>query len=303
MHIKIGTRGSKLAIWQTNHIIELLQKASIEAEMVIIETKGDKILDKSLAKIGSKGLFTAELEEQLREKKIDVAIHSAKDVQSTLPDDLELIAFGERENPCDVVVSFNRAARLENFQSGYVLGTSSTRRQALLKHYHSYIRTADARGNLQTRMKRLEQGNYDALILAYAGIFRMNYQKYIIEKLSTDTFTPAVGQGSIAVQSSKYLSDDKKEMIRQCVNHLDTEKCVLAERTFLKVLEGGCSVPVFGLATWQDEVMVLNAGIISLDGQTLLREKQSGENPMELGNQVAEALLSQGADKILAAIR
>jgi hydroxymethylbilane synthase len=305
MQIKIGTRGSKLALWQAEYVATLLQKQQVQTEIIPIETKGDKILDKSLSKIGSKGIFTAELEEQLRDHSIDIAVHSAKDMQSCLEDDLELIAFTTRERANDVVISFNQQFRLHTADYSFLIGTSSTRRTAMLKHYYPQIKTMDVRGNLQTRMKKLEQGDFDALILAYAGVKRMGLDRYIVEELSLDKFTPAVGQGSIAIESAKSLSKAKKDVIRQALNHLPTETCLLAERAFLKTLEGGCSIPVFGLAVWEGERISLTGGIISLDGKKLLRQTQQAPplSPEDLGKSLAETLLKAGADQILQQIR
>ncbi|OJJ15430.1 hydroxymethylbilane synthase [marine bacterium AO1-C] len=305
MHIKIGTRGSKLALWQAQYVAELLKKGGANPELVIIETKGDKIQNKALSKIGSKGVFTEELEEQLRKKKIDIAVHSAKDVQSNLDDDLSLIAFSERERVNDVLISFNGAARLDTFNSSYIIGTSSTRRIAQLKYYYPRIRTADVRGNLQTRLKKLEKGNYDALILAYAGVHRMGYHDYIVEILSTEKFTPAVGQGCVAIEAAENLDKDKLALIRQQINDEPTEKCLRAERAFLRTLEGGCSIPVFGLATLQNDQITLNGGIISLGGEQLVKEQVSGhfEEAENLGKQLAQSILQSGGGQILDEIK
>lgn len=305
MHIRIGTRGSKLALWQANYVADLLKKGGATTELVMVETKGDKILNKALSKIGSKGVFTEELEEHLRQKEVDIAVHSAKDVQSTLPDDLELIAFSEREAVHDVLISFNSDARLETFNSSYIIGTSSTRRIAQLKHYFPKIRTADVRGNLQTRMKKLEKGNYDALILAYAGVHRMDFSHAIVEHLPTDKFIPAVGQGCVAIEAAKNLDNDKLTLIRQCVNNETTEQCLKAERSFLKTLEGGCSIPVFGLATIQNNQIELNGGVISLNGQQLIKDKVTGNlNDGEaIGKQLAEAILNAGGEEVLSEIK
>ena len=305
MHIRIGTRGSKLALWQAEYVAESLKKGGAQAELVIIETKGDKIQNKALSKIGSKGVFTEELEQQLREKQIDIAVHSAKDVQSNLDDDLSLIAFGKREQVNDVVISFNGDARLDTLSSSYIIGTSSTRRIAQLKYYYPKIRTADVRGNLQTRLKKLEKGNYDALILAFAGVHRMGYDQHIVEHLSTDKFTPAVGQGSVAIEAAKNLDPDKLALIRQQINHEDTEKCLRAERAFLRTLEGGCSIPVFGLASLQNNQITLNGGIISLGGEQLVKEAVTGpyQEAENLGKQLAESILQSGGGEILSEIK
>ena len=246
--IKLGTRGSKLALWQAEYIKETLERGGLSVEIVIINTKGDQILDRSLSKIGSKGVFTEELEEQLRSGAIDIAQHSAKDLQSELSDDLELIAFTEREKVNDVLVSFDKSLSLESGKS-FVVGTSSTRRVAMLKHYYPHIQTVDMRGNLQTRMGKLESGACDALILAYAGVHRMGYEEHIAELISIDKFTPAVGQGSVALECAVSLNPEEKARIRELCNHAETEQQLLAERAFLRRLQGGCSIPVFGLAS------------------------------------------------------
>jgi hydroxymethylbilane synthase len=305
MLIKIGTRGSQLALWQAHYVAEILQKNNIQTEIITIETKGDKILNKSLAKIGSKGVFTVELEEQLRAQTIDIAVHSAKDVQSELADDLELIAFSEREIANDVVISFNKNARLSQFDNTYLVGTSSTRRVAMLRHYYPNVRTSDVRGNLQNRMKKLEKGDFDALILAYAGVKRMNFEQYIVEEMPLETFTPAVGQGSIAIESSTNLAPEKRRAVRDLINHSLTETCLLAERAFLRTLQGGCSVPVFGLAQIQANQLIINGGIISLNGKNMLREELIGnlDEAIHLGKKLAEILIEAGADKILQEIK
>jgi hydroxymethylbilane synthase len=302
--VRIGTRGSALALWQAYHIADLLIKGGLEPEIVIIETKGDKILDKSLAKIGSKGVFTAELEEGLRDGSIDIAVHSAKDLQSELPEDLEIIAFTEREITNDVLVSFNKNVSLEDSKP-WIVGTSSTRRIAMLKHFFPHIQTVDMRGNLQTRMKKLQVGQCDAIILAYAGVHRMNYDEFVVAHLSLQQFTPAVGQGSVAVEAARSMGDDKRNIIRQSCNHSLTEYCLLAERAYLKKLQGGCSIPVFALATLENDMLNIRGGIISLNGKQLIQKsfQAKTEEATALGNQLGEEVLKLGGDKILAEIK
>ena len=304
MHIKIGTRGSKLALWQAHYVEEMLKEGGVETEVVIIETKGDKILNRALSKIGSKGVFTQELEDQLLDGSIDIAVHSAKDLQSQLDDAFELIAFTEREKANDVLVSHNNELSLKSGES-FVVGTSSTRRIAVLKHFYPHIQTVDMRGNLQTRLGKLNEGHCDALLLAYAGVHRMKYDDKIAEHLLLDEFTPAVGQGSVAIECAVNLSEEKKAMIKSLTNHTETETCLLAERAFLKRLQGGCSIPVFGLATLKDDQINITGGIISLDGQELIRKTETGSIsfPEELGTALANELLEAGADRILAEIK
>lgn len=302
--IKIGTRGSRLALWQAYYVENILQKGGLSTEIVLIETKGDQILDRSLSKIGSKGVFTQELEDQLRDGRIDIAVHSAKDLQSELDDDLSIIAFTERERVNDVLVSRNTSLSLRSGDS-FTVGTSSTRRVALLKHFYPHIRTVDMRGNLQTRLRKLDEGQCDAILLAFAGVHRMEYDELIAEHLSLDEFTPAVGQGSVAIECSQTLDPAKRDKIRSLLNHADTETCLLAERAFLRRLQGGCSVPVFGLATLQTDSLVMTGGVVSLDGKTLLTQTINGSHsqPESVGTQLAESLLTQGAADILAQIK
>jgi hydroxymethylbilane synthase len=304
MQIKIGTRGSKLALWQAYHVENLLQQGGVETEIVIIETKGDQILDRSLSKIGSKGVFTQELEDQLRSGDIDIAVHSAKDLQSDLDADFEISAFTEREKTNDVLVSHDTSLSLQSGQR-FVIGTSSTRRIAILKHFYPHITTVDMRGNLQTRLRKLEDGQCDALLLAYAGVHRMEYDDKIAEYLKLEEFTPAVGQGSVAVENAVSLDEAKKEVLRNLINHIPTSTCLRAERAFLNRLHGGCSIPVFGLATIVNDKIHISGGIVSLDGKELLRFDRTGqgESPEALGFELAEQLITAGADRILSDIR
>lgn len=304
MHIRIGTRSSRLALWQAEYIQQLLGEGGLTSELVLIETKGDQILDRSLSKIGSKGVFTQELEDQLRSGQIDIAVHSAKDLQSSLPPDLGIIAFTERERVNDVLVSRNTSLSLTSGHP-FVIGTSSTRRVALLKHYCPHIKVVDMRGNLQTRLRKLDEGQCDALLLAFAGVHRMQYDALIAEFLPIEAFTPAVGQGSVAIEIATTLALDKVDAVRRLTNHEPTEACLKAERAFLRRLEGGCSIPVFALATGATDEITLTGGLIGLDGNDLLRETFTGPPAQaeHLGNQLAEAILVRGGDVILRGIR
>src|SRR5688572_29784785 len=245
--IRIGTRGSRLALWQTHFVAEKLRGAGFEVEIEIINTKGDMVLDRSLDKIGAKGVFTEELEESLRANTIDIAVHSAKDLQSELPEDLEILAFMEREQVNDVVISFDSHFTLDKEQ--IIVGTSSTRRRALLSRYYPNVIASECRGNLQTRLQKLKDGQYDAILLAFAGVHRMQYNHLITEFLPTDKFVPAAGQGSIAIECAKGLPLGRKEALKKCLDHEETHLCLLAERSFLRTMEGGCSIPSFALAT------------------------------------------------------
>jgi len=303
--IRIGTRGSKLALWQANHVAACLEQARLPTEIVVITTTGDLIQDRSLDKIGSKGVFTEELEQSLRSGHIDIAVHSAKDVQSTIPDDLELLAFMKREKVNDVIVSYH--ADLDLRRHDLVLGTSSTRRKAMLKRYYPYATTAEARGNLQTRLRKLEEGQYHGLVLAYAGVHRMNYHSLIRYILPETQFIPATGQGSVAIECARNMEPELKFDLRRILDHKPTHLCLLAERAFLRTMEGGCSIPSFALAKLHpDGFLQLNGGIISLDGQKYIEEKIIASDARQaeaMGIKVAENVLSRGGRQILDDIR
>jgi hydroxymethylbilane synthase len=303
--IRIGTRGSKLALWQAHHVAAHLEQAGLASEIVIITTKGDVVLDRSLDKIGAKGVFTEELEVGLRTGHIDVAVHSAKDVQSTIPDDLELLAFMEREQVNDVVVSFQ--ADLDLHRPGLVLGTSSTRRKAMLRRFLPNASTAESRGNLQTRLRKLEEGQYDALVLAYAGVHRMEYDHLIRHVLPETQFVPATGQGSVAIECARTLEPALKTELHRILDHPATHVCLAAERAFLRTMEGGCSIPSFALATLNPDgtEVQLHGGLISLDGARLLEEAQTAEASQAeaLGVRIAESILARGGQQILDEIR
>lgn len=303
MKIRIGTRGSKLALWQAYHVQELLEKNGAETEVVTIDTKGDKILDVSISKIGSKGVFTEEIEEQLASGAIDIAVHSAKDMQSELPTGFELIAFGERERVNDVIISSPKKLELEG--TGLIIGTSSTRRIAFLKKYYPNISTVPIRGNLQTRIRKMEEGQCDGLFLAYAGINRMGYNDRISHELDAQKFIPAVGQGSIAVEVFESLESEKRELVRNCVNHGISEIAIRAERAYLKKMQGGCSVPIFGYAQVKGEEVFLHGGIISLDGNNMVvsASKAHISNPEIAGEQLGRYVLSNGGAAVLEEIR
>ncbi len=250
--VKIGTRGSKLALWQAYHVKDLLKIAGIDSVIIIIDTKGDRMLDVSISKIGSKGVFTQELEDQLVDGRIDIAVHSAKDMQSSLPEEFEIIAFTEREKENDILLSAKSGIDIHDSEKPLILGTSSTRRVATLKHFYPHVKTVHVRGNLQTRIRKMEDGLCDALLLAYAGVHRMGYDSMIAEELSLDEFTPAVGQGSVAIEAAKSLDSALRRQIIQACNHPETEIRLKSERAYLRVLEGGCSIPAFALASLEN---------------------------------------------------
>ncbi len=300
--IRIGTRGSKLALWQAHYIADKLKEAGLTSEVVIIETKGDLILDRTLAKVGSKGIFTEEIEEQLRLKQIDIAVHSAKDLQSELHPDFCIIAFTEREKANDVLVSHHSNLDLNK---PVVIGTSSVRRTALFKYYYPELVIKSVRGNLQTRMQKMEAGEADALALAYAGVHRMQYDSFIRHTFTVNQLVPPVGQGTVAVEASRHMPESMIHTIRKAVNHAPTELALTAERAFLKRLQGGCSIPAFAFAQTAGRQLQIGGGIISTDARQLIKKSFSGEaeEAEKLGYALAESVLSEGGAEILKHIR
>ena len=294
-----------MALWQAYHVEGLLKIAGIDSVIIIIDTKGDQVLDVSISKIGSKGVFTQELEDQLLDGRIDIAVHSAKDMQSSLPEEFEIIAFTEREKENDILLSSKSGIDIHNSEKTLSLGTSSTRRVATLKHFYPHVQTVDVRGNLQTRIRKMEEGLCDALLLAYAGVHRMGYDPMIAEELDLAQFTPAVGQGSVAIEASKSLDSTFRQQIIQACNHPETEIRLKSERAYLRVLEGGCSIPVFALASLEKDVLTLRGGIISLDGQNRISLEVSGESIQaeNLGKELANLVFAAGGKEILDEIK
>lgn len=307
MHFKIGTRSSKLAVWQAEHIAEILQNAAHTTELVLFETSGDKQLEVSIAKIGSKGVFTQELEQALFDGTIDVAVHSAKDLQSTLPEGLSIIAFTEREPAHDVVVSYNPDFKLATAPQGTIVGSSSTRRRAMLYKYFPQLALVEMRGNLQTRFKKLAEGQAEAMLLAYAGVKRMGLEAHIVEHLPISTFTPPAGQASIALEVSDSLNSEKKEVLYTTCNNEQTWLPVCNERAFLKAMDGGCSIPVFAHGYFENDLMVFQAGIASLDGTTIIEEKvkftPKEYSTYEAAEALAARILNNGGATILQQIK
>jgi len=292
-------------MWQTDTVAGMLEKRGMTTNISSMETKGDKILDVSIAKIGSKGVFTEELEDQLSNGTTDIAVHSAKDMQSILPSGFELIAFTDREKPNDVLVSRNKDIDLADTSRKIRIGTSSVRRIALLKHFYPHIETVEIRGNLQTRIKKMEAGDCDALMLAYAGVKRMEYEDMIVKIFSDQEFIPPVGQGCIAIEAATNLSAEKRENVRSCLNNPDSESCLLAERAYLRTMEGGCSIPAFGLAILDGDEIILRGGLASLDGKTVLVKTEKGprEDADEIGERLGHYILDNGGREILADIK
>ncbi len=292
-------------MWQTETVAGCLHENGMTTRIHSMETIGDRILDTSIAKIGSKGVFTAELEEQLAGGMTDIAVHSAKDVQSQLPEGFTLIAFTAREKVNDVLLGTDPSIDITDRLRPLVVGTSSVRRRAFLRHFYPHVRIVEMRGNLQTRIRKMQDGHCDALILAYAGVKRMGYDQMIIKEFDTEQFVPPVGQGCIAIEAASSLAPEKMSTIRQCLNNRTSEVCLLAERAFLKKLEGGCSIPAFGYAVLVGEELTLVAGLASLDGAKILRitEKGLADDPVGLGARVGENILAAGGSQMLLEIR
>ena len=301
--LKIGTRQSLLALWQSNHTAACLRKQYPECEVVLkkIVTKGDRILDVPLAQIGGKGLFTKEIEEDLLSGEVDLAVHSLKDMPTVLPEGLCLTAITERANVGDAFVS-NDYACFEELPLGAVVGTSSLRRKAQLLAARPDLTIRDLRGNVDTRLRKLDEGLYDAVILAAAGLERLGHGDRIKAIIPSDVCLPAVGQGALAIECR---TDDAE--VRQMLDFLNDQPTVYAtaaERAFLGLLEGGCQVPIGVHADVNGEQIKIEAIIAALDGSTVLRDTIEGAavDAVALGQKLGKKMLANGGQKILAAI-
>lgn len=301
--LKIATRQSPLALWQANYVKDRLQQIhrGLEVELVPMVTKGDVILDTPLAKIGGKGLFVKELENALLEHRADIAVHSMKDVPMQFPAGLGLAVICEREDPRDAFVS-NKYASLDDLPIGAIVGTSSLRRQCQLKKLRPDLKIESLRGNVGTRLSKLDNGDYDAIILAAAGLIRLGLNERIKQFIPVETLLPAAGQGAVGIECR--LDDQEVLALLAPLADENTTACVLAERAMNNHLEGGCQVPIGGYAILQDQQIYLRALVGELDGAQIIRAegKSGGQNSESLGIQVAEQLLQQGADKILAQV-
>lgn len=301
--LTIGTRQSLLALWQSNHIAALLREKYPECEVVLkkIVTKGDRILDVPLAQIGGKGLFTKEIETELADGAIDLAVHSLKDMPTVLPEGLCLTAITERANVGDAFVS-NKYASFEELPLGAVIGTSSLRRKAQLLAARPDLQIMDLRGNVDTRLRKLDEGLYDAIILAAAGLERLGHGDRITALIPPDVCLPAVGQGALAIEAR--TADDEVRSMLEFLNDLPTKQSTDAERAFLGLLEGGCQVPIGVHADVAGEQIKIEAIIAALDGSTVLRDTITGkaEDAVALGQQLGKKMLAAGGQEILAAI-
>ncbi len=297
--LRIGTRGSVLAQWQANAIRQrLAQLASVGAELVLIKTSGDHFQQAPIGQIGLKGVFIKELEDALLERRVDLAVHSMKDVPTAIPLGLAIAAICEREDVHDCLVSAS-GAKLTELPAGARVGTSSLRRQSQLRHFRSDLQILELRGNVDTRLKKLERGDYDAIVLAKAGLNRLGWSGKISEALSTDVSLPAVGQGALGIESR---ADDAELLaVLSRLDHAPTRAAVTAERALLAELEGGCQVPLGAYARIELGKLVLEACVLSPDGADSVRRSATGAPAQAeaIGRRLAQDLLADGADRIL----
>jgi hydroxymethylbilane synthase len=297
--LRIGSRGSQLALWQANFVAALLREQGHDVTIEVIKTTGDKITDVALAKVGTKGMFTKEIEEALAEGRIDLAVHSLKDVPTELAQQFDLAAIMKREDARDAFISV-KSHRIDDLRQGARVGTSSLRRQCQLKAMRPDLEIIPVRGNVDTRLKKLESGEYDAIILAAAGVHRLGLHKHLRYRIPTEIMCPAVGQGALAIEIRR--DDSALRSLLGFLDHADTRAEISCERSLLAGLGGGCQVPIGAFAiTEERKQMWLRAMVGRPDGSEILRDLRAGRaaSPVELGRQVAERLLARGADKIL----
>ena len=299
--IIIGSRGSELALWQANFVKNELEKKNknVSVEIKIIKTTGDKILDVALSKIGDRSLFTKELEIELLNKNIDLAVHSLKDLQTEIPKGLKLSAVTKRHNVHDVLIARKKGTTIINLPENATVATGSLRRKCQLLHIRPDLKIVEIRGNVPTRIKRFLKSDWDGIILARAGVERLKLSKHISSIIRTDIMLPAVGQGALGIEPR---ADNKivNEIVKS-IHHENTYRAVLAERALLKTLEGGCQVPIGAYAQVTNTGLYLDAIVGSLDGSITFRKKARGSKrqPELLGKSLARDLLKAGAKSIL----
>ncbi|HEX7285323.1 MAG TPA: hydroxymethylbilane synthase [Candidatus Angelobacter sp.] len=295
-NLRIGSRGSQLALWQANHVAALLREQGHTVEIEIIKTTGDKILDVALAKVGTKGMFTKEIEEALAERRVDLAVHSLKDVPTELQPEFVLAAIMKREDPRDAFISVKYSA-LGELPQGAKVGTSSLRRQCQLKAVRPDLEIFPLRGNVDTRLRKLESGEYDAIILASAGVHRLGLDKHVRSRISPDVMCPAVGQGALAIETR---AGDRETLAHlEFLNHAETRTAVECERALLGSMGGGCQVPIGAFAEMSGAELRLRAMVGRPDGSEVLREQAQGNDPEQLGRSIAQKLLQRGGERIL----
>lgn len=296
----IGSRGSRLALWQTNFVKSKLEAhfPEIKLRIKIIKTTGDKLVDVALAKIGDKGLFTRQIENALLENEIDLAVHSLKDLQTVQPEGLIIGAVSERETPNDVLISKNYAS-IDDLSETAKVATGSLRRRSQLLNYRPDLQIFEIRGNVPTRLEKFEESDLDAMILAFAGVHRLELDEYIKQIIPFEIMLPAVGQGAMAIEI-RGDDEETKSLVRK-LNDETTWACTAAERSFLRRLEGGCQVPIGANAALRDDKIYLEGMAGNLDGSVNLRAIISGEKSEaeDLGKRLAEILIKKGADKLL----
>ena len=298
--ITIGTRGSKLALWQANFIKAEIQRLfpDINVDLKIIKTTGDRITDRPLAMIGGKGLFVKEIENALLNQNIDIAVHSMKDMPGDLPQGLVIGAIPERANPFDVLIAKNNY-KLADYKKDFIIGTSSLRRASQIKHLRPDVKIKSIRGNLDTRIKKLESGEYDAIVLAAAGLIRLGQAERVTQYLNETLMLPAVGQGALCIETRQ--NDDNLAPILAKLDHHNTRVCVTGERAFLKQIEGSCHIPVACFAKLADKDIILTALVASEDGKELIKEQIISpiNKIVSSGKTLADKLLENGGKKIL----
>jgi hydroxymethylbilane synthase len=299
--LRIGSRGSQLALWQANHIAALLRAREHEVEIEIIHTTGDKITDVPLAMVGTKGglgkgIFTKEIEEALAAGRVDLAVHSLKDLPTELPKGFEIAAVTEREDPRDAFCS-RYYGKIESLHPGARIGTSSLRRQAQLKAIRPDLDIYPLRGNVDTRLRKLEQGEYDAVILAAAGLKRLGRTDLMKQIISAEVMCPAAGQGAMGIETRE--DDTKTRNLLTFLNDPNSRAAVTCERALLSSLGGGCQVPIGALAEIRNGKLHLESVVADPDGSKLLRDSRDGDDPEKLGREAGAALLARGGDQIL----
>ncbi|MGB9072747.1 MAG: hydroxymethylbilane synthase [Terriglobales bacterium] len=295
-HLRIGSRGSQLALWQAHHISDLLRAQGHTVDLEIIKTTGDKITEVALAQVGTKGMFTKEIEEALLENRVDLAVHSLKDLPTGLVSDFEIVAITQRENPRDVFCSVTFAS-IEALRQNARVGTSSLRRQAQLKAVRPDLQIHPLRGNVDTRLRKLESGEYDAIILAAAGLNRLGKTQLVRQVIPPEVMTPAAGQGALGIEIRRGDS-----AIRALLGFLDdpaARATTTCERALLNRLGGGCQVPIGAFAEVRDRRIHLNALVAHPNGSKILRETRDGDDPVRLGEETGDLLLQRGGDAIL----
>jgi hydroxymethylbilane synthase len=297
--LRIGSRGSQLALWQAHHITALLRERSHEVELEIIKTTGDKITDVALAKVGTKGMFTKEIEEALAEGRIDLAVHSLKDLPTELSPGFEIAAVTQRENPRDVFCS-RKYKSIEDLPRAARVGTSSLRRQAQLKAVRPDLDIHPLRGNVDTRLRKLAAGEYDAIILAAAGLNRLGKTELIRQVIPTEVMCPAAGQGALGIEIR--AGDSATRAHLAFLDDAAARAATTCERALLNKLGGGCQVPIGAFAEIHNGRLRLEAIVADPDGSKVLRESREGSDPVHLGESVGDTLLQRGGDAILEAV-